>query len=712
LSQSSHPTWFFAPLGGGEESGLNESGIEAFKRSDSLGRETCQNILDHADDSGHPCVATFELLDLPRQDFPGADEYVAVLDACKDHVLKLLPNGTGNERRFFDTGLELLSKPTIPTLRIGDENTTGLEGDDNDRSQPFWRLLKGQGWSSQEGVGGGTYGIGQRAPFARSALRAVIYSTKLASGGEAFIAKAILASHPSPFLEGRGMTQSKGWYCHRPNGGEWRAVRDPAEFPERYRRAAVGTDLYVAGYVEQDWEQTVRQSVLQNFFSAIDRGLLEVQLRSNGVLLDQINRENLEAKLVAAADQARRSQTKDEYRKGLGATLYYLKALRNPLNGVPFSRKIANIGTAKLFVHRDMRDPEVPERWAAMRRPMMVVQEHGSGLLSRFAAVLVVDEDTGNELLAQMEDPRHSRWHEEEARNWTAAERKNGRDVRLALEGFVKQTLKEIRVHGMPPSQDVPLLGRYLPLDPDPEQDAAPGTATVPTGGATDEETGHRITKPANAAVVGTARRSQRPHIAIVADGSTGSASEDEGDMSASDAPTEGGGVGTQLGGGGVGVGGGAGGNAAGAGGGRGQGHEGTGGSRVGSDDPSTKGSLGTGTTLGGKLAPTPGRSAGNADPGKLLTTTEVRFRSYVEGGHYCVIVESKRDIAGDLEFRAVGEDSSYSLQLVSAYDAVSGTPLVVAGTRVVGVVLKAGKARRLNVKVHADLAVCLGLGR
>ena len=112
---SNNPAWFFAPLSGGEESGLNESGIEAFKRVDSLGRETCQNILDHPDGSGRPCIAVFEYLDLPREDFPGSDEFVEIFKACSEHVLKLLPDGAGNE------GAHLMSSIIIEFLTV--ENT-------------------------------------------------------------------------------------------------------------------------------------------------------------------------------------------------------------------------------------------------------------------------------------------------------------------------------------------------------------------------------------------------------------------------------------------------------------------------------------------------------------------------------------------------------------------------------------------------------------
>jgi len=38
--------WFHPPLNGGEEQGLNEAGIQDFKRPKALARETCQNIGD------------------------------------------------------------------------------------------------------------------------------------------------------------------------------------------------------------------------------------------------------------------------------------------------------------------------------------------------------------------------------------------------------------------------------------------------------------------------------------------------------------------------------------------------------------------------------------------------------------------------------------------------------------------------------------------
>lgn len=677
----------FPLLNGGEESGLSESGIESFHRPEALGRETCQNILDNRDQSGRPGIAEFEYLDLPVEAFPDVKAFKLVFEACSNHVLSVLKQGTGNERVFFENGSKLLSGRTIPTLRIRDENTTGLVGTDEDRASPFWRLLKGQGFSVLQGVGGGTYGIGQRAPFAHSDLRTVLYSTRLPSDEEAFVAKAILASHPSPFFGSR-MAQSKGWFCYRhgdDSGNQtWSAIRGK-DVPALFRRSAVGTDLYIAGFQMTDWERRIRDSVLVNFFSAIDRGLLEVRIKRRGEVLTEVTRANLETKLLEAAAEAQRELTREEYKRGLGATLYYLKALRYPYNGAPAEKVVPNVGVVRLYVYRDQNDSAVPERWAAMRRPMMVVETHGSSLLRRFAAVLVCEDQRGNEFLSRMEDPTHSRWHEDEARNWTTEQKKQGREARLAIGRFVTETLRALRDPGAA-QQDVPLLGRYLPLEDDPTAENSIGDGIEPTGTITTNESGHL----ANVSSSGVQRGRARPAAPLPRAATTeGKEGKESGGEFVAGGPGEepgGGGAGTGLGGGG-----------------QGNGH----GPGVG---PGTGGS---GGTRGETRVPGTGSGFDHGPQGaKSLTPREVRFRSYGRGGRYRVILEAiKADVRGDIELRAVGEDSNYPLRLLGARDADAGTVHPVAGARIQAVELVMGQVRKIDVELEGGLTTCLTIG-
>jgi len=60
---------------------------------------------------------------------------------------------------------------------------------------------------------------------------------------------------------------------------------------------------------------------------------------------------------------------------------------------------------------------------------------------------------------------------------------------------------------------------------------------------------------------------------------------------------------------------------------------------------------------------------------------------------------------------RAVGEDYMYPVTILSAVDATTGEVLSVSGTRIFGLSLTANKARKIDVAVDANVAVCLGLG-
>jgi len=650
--------WYFPRLSGGEEQGLNEPGIEVFKKAKSLGRETCQNIGDARPPSAtEPAIATFDLVDLPITDFPDVQGFRKHFDSCRGHVLDQLPDGTGNESRFFERGDELLDGATIRTLRIGDENTTGLVGADGERGSPFWRLIKGQGMSSLQGVGGGTYGIGQRAPFAHSALRTVLYSTRTESGS-AFVAKSILASHPRP-SDGH-MSQSKGWWCVLPDEAEgkfdWKPARQTGLIPKRFQRDQVGTDLWVTGFLTEDWETSIRHSVLQHFFAAIHNGQLVVQLAKDGAVQRRIDASNLEMELLQAADEARERETADEYRKGLLSTVYFHRALTLQTGGVHSPAKpIPKAPGLKLYVHRDTSDPDVPERWATMRRPRILVESHGSGLLTKFAAVLLCDSIEGNRYLAQMEDPAHERWHEEEARNWTGAEKRAGRETLRAIRRFVRDTLKKIRGENMPDQQDIPFLGRYLPAEDEPEAEDAVGAASEPSGTSTDEESGLKRSKDrSREPIEGNASRSSRSRAQTTDTAKGGDA-----------------------GGPGPGTGGGGGGNDAGTGGPGG----GSGGDGEGDDDP----------------------------PRRVIRPRDVRFRSFVAGAAYKVVIAADAAVAGDLYLRAVGEDGSYSLELTTVTDE-SGVPLKFKGGTIFDVSIEAGSPTTLLVHPKSDIKLCLAV--
>ncbi|MCK5945523.1 MAG: hypothetical protein KAI24_26270 [Planctomycetes bacterium] len=646
--------WFHPPLSGGEETGLSDAGVQTFQRPKALARETCQNIGDARDEHADgPAIATFELVNLPTRELPGVDQLREVFTACREHIINKMGSGTANEQAFFATAIRLLEGESIPTLRIGDENTHGLRGGDDDGHLPFFRLLRGQGYSKMQGAGGGTYGIGQRAPFAHSALRTVLYGSRLADGQELFIAKNILASFPDPRNGGK-LTQSKGWWCEVLDqaNGQWRTLRDAGRIPARFRRTQVGTDLWVTGYLVEDWERSVRHSVLEHFFAAIGADQLTVRIKCEGQDRLEINSQNLGEQLARAAAEARKAESRDDFRKGLGATVWFDRALREPMNGKPFTRQIEDLGEVQLYVYREAKNRDLPELWAKMRKPRILVEHHGSKLLSNYAAVIVCDSPEGNKFLAEMEDPKHEQWHEDVARNWTAAQKQRGARARNAITNFVRETLKQIRGAETGAMEDIPFLGRYLPADDDASAEES-GAATTPTTEATAEETGRRVTKKTPTRTGKAKRRVRTPSL---------------------DTPIPGPGEQDQKRGGG--------GKDEGGGGGKG-------------------GDKGDGST-----GDPPGDRPGTIKPNK------VRFRSFARDSGYELVLHSRSDLAGDVHLRSVGEDASrYDLTIGEVTDVSTGEALSFEGSTIKNVSLQANTARRIRVRFTSKLKLCLALG-
>lgn len=646
--------WFFPKLGGGEEQGLNDAGVEVFKKQDSLARETCQNIGDVWDEEcGEPAIATFELVHFPSDEFPGKVQLIKMFEACQAYVLEGLPDGTGNEAKFFQNALNVLRAETIPLLRIGDENTSGLVGTDDDRRKPFFRLLKGQGASSLQGGGGGTYGIGQRAPFAHSALRTVLYSTRTPEG-VAFIAKSILASFPHP---SHGyMTQSKGWWCNVDDSGEsWSTLREPNAIPKRFIRQDIGTDLWVTGFQSDNWEQSVRHSVLRHFFAAIENDQLIVQLMTDGEVTTRIDSSNLADELHKAADEARQSLPAREFKLGLGSTLYFHRAIVSPLNGKAFVRNIPKLGDVKLYLHRDTKNKDMPDRWATMRKPRIIVEHFGSGILNRFAAVLVCATDEGNEYLSQLEDPEHKRWHEEETRQWTTQQKKEAREVLAEVRRFVRDTLKEVRGASMAEQQDIPFLGRYLPAEDEVDNDLVQGAAADPTEITAEEESAVKRSRSRSETVRGVARKTAQPRAEVV-----------------DEVPGPGDGL-----------------------------------------KPGPVPGPEPGPPPGPEPRPHPDYDpdSGNGDEIHVLSPRDIRFRAFRSGDGYRIVLQSDKKLVGRLKLWAVGESRQFAVNLTEALDESENRQLDITQSMIGDVSLDAGVKKTLQVKIDEDSDLVLAMG-
>lgn len=654
--------WYFPPNSGGETHGLNEPGVEMFKETDSLARETVQNVLDNPDGSGRPRVVEFELLDLPFNLFPGLDSFRRTFQACKEYMEEAGRGGSGGEEAFFQRGEELLTAETgtIPTLRVRDLHTTGLEGEDHEEHLPFCRLLRVQGISSGQGPRGGTYGIGQRAPFHCSALRAVLYYTRRArDGGEAFTAKSILSTHRASDPPHR-RRQAKGWWCiSDPDDPDaWKALRDPMAIPESFRREEPGTDLYVTGFVlYEQWHLTIRNAILKNFFAAIDRGQLEVRIKERGGTLYDITAHTLEQILHEAADEQRAVDAETAMEE-LDATVGYLAALRQPANGEPFRRAIRSIGNVEFYAYRNPQNPNLPDHWAYMRRPLMLVGTREARVIRRFAGVLICDNEGGNQYLSRLEGPQHREWKPSEWRNATPAELRDAQRVERDLRNFVRESLRSLRAGADTSTLNPPMLGNYLPMSEEPVDgfDSTPGTGVEAPGAPVSSELGDRGLPEVRPQTIRRREPREVPPALEVAE----------------ELPAGGPGAPGPLGG----------------------------------DETSEGGTEGRG---GEGNSGTDGPGTGEELP--LISRRQVTSRSYTQGSRCILVLTARADVSGDLRLVAYGESGPpQSVRIIEAFD-TAGEQIPVAGARIRGIRMARGDTLKLSLNLDVGSRVCLAVG-
>jgi len=646
------PEWFFPPNHGGEESGLNDAGIEFFRTSGSLARETVQNSGDASDTSERPVRVVFSRILLPAAQFPGAERFRQTMQACRDYALtacKTPDERVQNGEVFFDRALKLLSEGQIPLLRVSDFNTTGLEGGDTDSMSPWYRLIRKQGSASLHGAGGGTFGIGQRAPFASSDLRTVFYSTRTRIGDSSFIGKSILCTFQGP--DG-SRQRNVGYYGLKRRDDLVEPIREASHLPSFASREYVGTDVVIAGFSNDHWLPEVGRSVVRNFFAAIHDGRLEVELKEQAQPAKLITRESMQGyidELLAFERERAASLTKAEAREieaELTSTRHFISAMATPHGGQPFRKALPRLGEARFYV--TVAD-SAPSRVAYMRRPRILVYDRTQKAgLQGYAAVMICDSDEGSKLLARLEDPSHTKWDRERL--------KGGGDILASIYSFVRESLLTIASTTQTDAQDIPDLGRFLPEDLNPPAGAGIHGAS-PTVKHTSEETAQ---KQQSHAVIRKPSRPKLTKAVIKAGENYGGGDEESGTTGAGSAA------------------------------------EGGGGGEGGGEAPGAGG----------------GRLGGDKQPGRPLTTSDIGFRSFYDAATSSIhlVVWSRRGGVADLALSEVGEAGTYPLPLVLAADLDSGATVAIEGSSLRRIRFSGAQRRRFSLQTRDDAKVAVSL--
>lgn len=398
--------WEFLPNPGREEEGLSNAGIETFKGSPYAGiaRECSQNSLDAAtrlhDGSHAPVHLVFRFLSVPASEIPGLPELRSTLRTCLSQWEE-----QKKEREFFERAIKVAEQSRIPVLSIEDYGTTGLIGPAI-KGKPFHALVKSSGVSQKVDTdAGGSFGIGKNAAFAISSLRTVFYSTVYNNGPQVarlVQGKSILVSHD----DSSGPKRSTG-YWGKPG---YMPVEDIGGLPEWLRRSVTGTTVAGVGFAdERDWHWLMAESLIRNFFSAINSGSVRFTVYWSDKDAIEIDASSIESMFVQreVRDAAEKSGTIED----LDFSAAMLAALRSP-DSETITERFDNIGTFRMTI---LQGDGLPRRMGILRNGMYIadnLRQFGHPMarfpMSRdFVAVLEpADRDTSGRI-RDMENPRH-----------------------------------------------------------------------------------------------------------------------------------------------------------------------------------------------------------------------------------------------------------------------------------------------------------------
>lgn len=321
-------------------------------------------------------------------------------------------------------------------MRISDFNTIGLTGTHGEINTNWTNLTKSSGASDKKGTAGGSYGIGKYAPFACSDFSTVFYSTYNEDEEMAYQGVSRLVTFRR---EDDETTQGIGYYGNEKNTPVYEQIQIEPAFERK--TGEYGTDIYIAGYkfANGDWQKDIIVSILDGFLGAIWKGKLVINVGNK-----EVSKDTLQDLIDIYFDDL------TDY------TAYYYKVLTSDETKW-VEEDFMGLGLVKLGVL--VGEQDAPRRVAMIRQTGMKImdKDHLPGH-APCAGIMFIDGDRINEKLRVMENPEHTLWQPDRAKNPNRA-----RELLRALNRFVKETIEKFISTGGGDAIDAVGVGNYLP---------------------------------------------------------------------------------------------------------------------------------------------------------------------------------------------------------------------------------------------------------
>ena len=440
--------WHFSSAGMGPFDGFNNAAVDHFRNDNSIFREVIQNSLDNHDESGEPVIVRFEKSEI--------DAKILGIDSQYRQILKSAEKWTQNADKddikdFYEKAKEASKKAKIPVFIVSDYNTVGLYRNPTDPKSNFYRLILNPGASKQSSDGGGSHGHGQHATYARSRLRTVLFQSYVedtivgTDSNRLYIGKTILNSWQNQNDRMRGT----GFFGNLIGDDILPAFDSDVPKVIRDLRDRTGTDVIITEpLLAGKWQFTATSQIIRHFFAAIEEKKLVVELVYSNKEVKTIDHSSLNDNVTSTQNR----QVKN-----------YLDALRQQDPKLIFEKNLGDLGIVKLKIaFHDKGNQKI----VMLRKPKMRLVEYSKPILPNYSGVIIIDNDGGNRIIRNLEDPEHKKL--EKSRQ---SELYPGKNYLDDIENFIDETLAKLNDARVDDKIRIPGLGNLLPADEDRDND-------------------------------------------------------------------------------------------------------------------------------------------------------------------------------------------------------------------------------------------------
>lgn len=444
--------WHFAEMdaNAGDE-GPNSAMSQTFAQFPcaALVRESIQNSLDAVLDENEPVVVCFEHRSLERSDYKNFFDITDNISACRDYY-----RSNKSAAAIYPAMLDYLNNTNkVGFIRVSDYNTKGMDYAEGATDKTFYAFVRAAGVSVKQAEGaGGSFGFGKGAFFVMSPINTLLVSTCNKDGECHFEGVTRLCSH---VINGTKYSHM-GFYDN--NDGQ--PANQVDQIPLPFRRNVSGTSIGIMGIDRAKWNDSINElakEILSNFFVAILKGKLVVYVDGNQENNNEaviINRDTIKSLMTKYFPT-----TKDIKRKGSFNPRPYFEAMTES-EIPPFTAELPTVGHVELYFKEF--DKNVTQVIFLRKLLMKVFREPRS--LGNYNGVFICENETGNKILGDMEDPEHKTWDREQCKKTEIdTDYDTACKADEEIEKFVNDCLEELLNINASESVQVSGLEKYLP---------------------------------------------------------------------------------------------------------------------------------------------------------------------------------------------------------------------------------------------------------